>query len=158
MRSIEKIANDINRDYELKNPLFIAVLNGAFMFAADLLKHIQIECDISFVKYSSYSGTTSTGNVTELIGLDVSPYQRHVIILEDIVDSGATIDLLRRSIYTRQPIDVKIATLFFKKVSYTMNIPISYSGIEVPNKFIIGYGLDIDGKGRNLRDVYQLED
>jgi len=154
--SIEKVAKQINKDYEGKNPLFIIVLNGAFMFASDLLKKINIDCQITFVKLSSYVGTKSTHLVRELIGLDESLSGRQVIVVEDIIDTGITMANTIPKLMKLQADDVKIATLLFKPNAFQKDYPIDYIGIEIPNDFIVGYGLDYDGFGRNLPDIYKI--
>ncbi|HQO50970.1 MAG TPA: hypoxanthine phosphoribosyltransferase [Bacteroidales bacterium] len=155
-RAIRKVADQINRDYAGKNPLFLIVLNGAFMFAAELFKNVEIECEISFVKLSSYHGTESTSVVRELIGLDHSVSGRNIVLVEDIIDSGLTmlftIDKLRKL----EAADVKIATLLFKPKAFKYDYPIDYIGIEIPNDFIIGYGLDYNEHARNLPDIYRI--
>jgi hypoxanthine phosphoribosyltransferase len=151
------IARKIDRDFKNQNPLFLAVLNGSFLFAADLLKKIKIECEISFIKVSSYSGTTSTGKINTLIGVNENLHKRPVIILEDIVDSGNTLEAVVREIQKHNPATVRIATLFFKPEAYRKKIALDYVGIKVPNKFLVGYGLDHNGLGRNLKDIYALQ-
>lgn len=154
---IDEVAERINKDLEGTKPLFLAVLNGSFLFAADLMKRLTIDCEISFVKVSSYSGTSSTGAVKQLIGLSESLKDRTVVVLEDIVDTGLTLESLRGQILKMEPKELKFATLLFKPEAYTRNIPIDYIGMEVPNLFLVGYGLDYDGLGRNLEDIYVLE-
>src|SRR5262249_16296791 len=139
------------------NPLFLAVLNGSFLFAADLLRKVKIECEISFIKVSSYSGTASTGKINALIGVSENLNKRPVIILEDIVDSGSTLETVMSEIKKHNPDGVSVATLFFKPEAYKKKISLDYVGLKVPNKFLVGYGLDYDGKGRNLKDIYALE-
>ena len=164
---IEEVVSDlaatINRDYADKKPLFIAVLNGSFVFAADLLRKISIPCNISFVKFSSYSGTSTTSKVKELIGLNEDISGRHVILVEDIVDTGITMDLLLADLKKHKPADVKIACFChkpdaFKKSFPVEPFPIDYIGMNIPNEFIVGYGLDYDGFGRNLPDIYKITD
>ncbi len=154
--SIAKLATRINADYKGKNPLFIIVLNGAFMFASDLLKMVHIDCEITFVKLSSYVGTSSTHTVRELIGLDESLAGRHVIVVEDIIDTGITMANTIPKLQHLKAEDVKIATLLFKPNAFQKDFPIEYIGIEIPNDFIVGYGLDYDGLGRNLADIYKI--
>ena len=155
---IKVIANELNEDYKDKNPLFIVVLNGAFMFASDLFKELTIEAEICFIKLASYKGTKSTGNVITSIGLDEPLKNRHVIIVEDIVDTGNTIEELKAILKQHKVKHFKIATLFLKPEAYKKDIKLDYVGIRIPNKFIVGYGLDYDGLGRNLKDVYQLSE
>lgn len=154
--AIKQVANQINRDLEGLNPLFIVVLNGAFMFAADLFKEIEVSCEVSFVKLSSYSGTQSTNTVRELIGLDENVNGRNVILLEDIIDSGLTIAYTVQKLKNLGAADVKIATLLFKPDAFKKDYHIDYVGMEISNKFIIGYGLDYDEHGRNFPDIYQI--
>ncbi|MCD6090835.1 MAG: hypoxanthine phosphoribosyltransferase [Bacteroidales bacterium] len=155
-KAVQKVADKINIDYEGKNPLFLVVLNGAFIFASDLLKKVTINCEISFVKLSSYSGTESTHIVRELIGLDEILTDRYVIVVEDIIDTGITMENTIQKLKHLQAADVKIATLLFKPKSFRKNYNIDYIGMEIPNGFIVGYGLDYDGLGRNLPDIYKV--
>jgi len=155
---IKELATEINKEYQGKRPLFIAILNGSFMFASDLFKEITIDAEICFIKLASYKGTRSTGNVITSIGLDEPLKDRHVVIIEDIVDTGNTLVELKELFKQQNVKHFKIATLFFKPEAYTKDIKIDYVGIRIPNKFIVGYGLDYDGLGRNLPEVYQLKD
>ncbi|MEI6455181.1 MAG: hypoxanthine phosphoribosyltransferase, partial [bacterium] len=148
--AIQKIADGINRDYRDKNPLLLALLNGAFIFASDLMRKLAIPCEISFVKYSSYAGVKSTNEVKELIGLGEEITGRHIIVVEDIVDTGITMDHLLADIRKRNPADVKIACFCFKPAAFKKSFPIDYLGLSIPNDFIVGYGLDYNGHGRNL--------
>ena len=154
--TVQKIAGEINRDYAGKNPLFIAILNGSFVFAADLIRKITIPCQISFVKLSSYAGTSTSGNVKELIGLNEDIQGRHVVILEDIVDTGITLDQLLKDLQKFEPADVKLACFTFKKEAFQKTFHIDYLGMTIPNDFVVGYGLDYDGYGRNLPDIYKI--
>ena len=154
--TVQKMAEEISRDYEGKNPLFLAILNGSFVFAADLIRKITIPCQISFVKLSSYSGTATTANVIELIGLNEDIRGRHVIIVEDIVDTGITLDGLLDSLGKAGPASVKLACFTFKKEAFRKSFRIDYLGMTIPNDFIVGYGLDYDGYGRNLPDIYKI--
>jgi hypoxanthine phosphoribosyltransferase len=156
--AVVRIAGSINRDMNGKNPLFLVVLNGAFMFAADLFKHITIPCEISFVKLSSYIGTKTTSAVRELIGLDEVLHDRSVVILEDIIDTGITMGFTREKLKKLEASEVRIATLLFKPGAFTMNYEIDYTGMEIPNEFIVGYGLDYNGRGRNYPDIYKIID
>jgi hypoxanthine phosphoribosyltransferase len=153
---INKLAADINRDYAGKRPLFIAILNGSFMFASDLFKELTIEAEICFIKLASYKGTTSTGNVITSIGLDESLKGRHVVIVEDIVDTGKTLHEFLPQLFNQQPATLKIAALLHKPDALVYPIKIDYLGFNVPDKFLLGYGLDFDGLGRNLKEIYQL--
>ena len=154
--SIEQVANQINADYKGEDVVFVGVLNGAFMFASDLMKDIKLECEISFVKVQSYKGTSSTGNVHELIGLTTDVKNKHVIIVEDIVDSGLTLNKLYSMIDHHSPKSVEVATLLYKPEAFKGKYPPKYVGIEIPNKFIVGFGLDYLEAGRNSRDIYQI--
>ncbi|HYG52542.1 MAG TPA: hypoxanthine phosphoribosyltransferase [Flavobacteriales bacterium] len=154
--AIGTCAQKINAEYEGKNPVFVAVLNGSFMFAADLLKKITVECEISFVKLASYHGISSTGSVTELIGFTENVEGRHVIILEDIVDTGLTLEKVLAIFSHKNCASVKVATLLLKPEAYKKDQKIDYACMEIPNAFIVGYGLDYDGLGRNLKDIYRV--
>ncbi|MEP6676351.1 MAG: hypoxanthine phosphoribosyltransferase [Ferruginibacter sp.] len=155
---IKKLAEQINRDYEGLKPLFIPILNGSFMFASDLFKAISIEAEICFIKLASYKGTKSTGNVITSIGLDEPLNGRHIIIVEDIVDTGKTLSDFLPQLYNQQPASIKIAALLHKPEALVYPLTIDYLGFSVPNKFLLGYGLDYDGLGRNIPEIYQLED
>ena len=153
-QAIEVVAKKINKDFKNKKPIFISVLNGSFLFTADLIKKVTIECEISFIKISSYSGTQSTGNMNTLIGLKEDLKGRNVVVLEEMVDSGNTIEKVIGELKKLNPESLKIATLFFKPEAYKKNIKLDYIGMDVPNDFLVGYGLDYDGLGRNLQDIY----
>jgi hypoxanthine phosphoribosyltransferase len=153
---IKRVATEINNDYKDKRPLFIAILNGAFMFASDLFKEISIEAEICFIKLASYRGVTSTGQVVTAIGLDVDLVGRDVIILEDIVDTGKTLSHLLPQLNHHNPSSLKIIALLQKPEALIYPIKIDYLGFAVPNKFLLGFGLDYDGLGRNLKEIYQL--
>lgn len=153
---IDTLAADLNRDYAGKRPLFIAILNGSFMFAADLFKALTIEAEICFIKLASYKGTKSTGNVITSIGLDEPLNGRHVVIVEDIVDTGKTLHEFLPQLFNQQPASLKIAALLHKPEALAHPVKIDYLGFNVPNKFLLGYGLDFDGLGRNLKEIYQL--
>ncbi len=155
-RQIKSIAEKINKDYEGKRPLFIAILNGSFMFASDLFKYLTIEAEISFIKLASYKGTKSTGNVITSIGLDEPLKGRHIIILEDIVDTCKTLFEFLPQLRDQQPASLKIAALLHKPDALKYQLEIDYLGFNVPNKFLIGFGLDYDGLARNLGEIYQL--
>ncbi len=156
--AIQEMARRITDDHAEETPVFIGVLNGAFMVVSDLVKHFRGQCEVQFVKMASYEGTASTGTVQELIGLFSDLSGRSVILVEDIVDTGATIVALKAMLKEHNPKHVKIATLFLKPEVYYKDVRLDYVGIRIPNKFIVGYGLDYDGLGRNLPDVYQLAD
>ena len=153
---IQSVADQINHDLIGKNPLFLVVLNGAFMFASELFKRLTIPCEISFVKLSSYSGTETTNVVRELIGLDHSLEGRHVIIVEDIVDTGHTIKYTIQKLKDLKATDVRIATMMFKPKSFQYDYPIDDKAMDIDDDFIIGYGLDYDQQGRNLPDIYKI--
>jgi hypoxanthine phosphoribosyltransferase len=155
-RAIKKVADEITRDMAGKNPLFLILLNGAFMFAAELFKHVSIECEISFVKLSSYAGTASTSVVRELIGLDHSVAGRNVVLVEDIIDTGLTLFYTTEKLKKLEARDVKIATMLFKPKAFEQHYPIDYIGLEIPNDFIVGYGLDYNEHARNLPDIYRI--
>ncbi|UYW01552.1 hypoxanthine phosphoribosyltransferase [Flavobacterium agricola] len=156
-KAVANMVAQIQRDYVGRTPLFIGVLNGSILVMADILKKYQGNCEVSFVKLSSYQGTQSTETVKKLIGLQTEIYNRDVIVVEDIVDTGNTVETIEQLLKTHQPKSVKYATLFLKPEAYHGAIPIDYVGIEIENKFIVGYGLDYDELGRNLPDVYQLK-
>ena len=156
LEQVHILAKKINHDLKGQNPLFICVLNGSFIFAADLLKKINIDCGISFIKLASYQGTSSTGDVKTLVGLDGDIKNRVVVIIEDIVDTGNTIVALVNQLSAYNPKDIKIATLLYKPDAYDKNIKIDYIALKVPNDFLVGYGLDYDGLGRNLESIYSL--
>ena len=155
-KEIKRVAAQINHDYAGKRPLFLGVLNGSFMFVADLLKNIELECEISFVKFSSYQGTETTGQVREVIGLSESLEGRDVIILEDIVDTGHTMHKMMQSLKNSNPASVEIASLFVKPARLQVPVDVKYALFTIPDRFIVGYGLDYDGLGRNLPDVYDV--
>ena len=154
--AVEKIAAQINLEMKDQNPLFLVILNGAFIFASDLLKKINIPCEVSFVKLSSYIGTKSTSVVRELIGLDQVPEDRTVVILEDIIDTGITMGVTTEKLKKLGAKEVRIATLLFKPEAFKMNFEIDYIGIKIPNDFIVGYGLDYNGYGRNYPEIYKI--
>ena len=154
---VEVMADNMNNDFKDKNPLFLCILNGSFMFAAEVFKRISLlDAEISFVKLASYSGTSTTGTVKELIGLNEDLTGRTVVVLEDIVDSGITIAKTIEQIKTKNPLEIKIATLLLKPDALQVKVQLDYIGIEIPNDFIVGYGLDYDGRGRNLIDIYKV--
>ena len=155
-KRIAELAADINRDYEGKRPLFIAILNGSFMFASDLFKHLTIDAEICFIKLVSYKGMKSSGHITTAIGLDQDLYGRDVIIIEDIVDTGKTLGYFLPKLEHQQPASLKIAALLHKPEAPVHPLTIDYIGFSIPNKFVVGYGLDYDGCGRNLKQIYQV--
>ncbi|MFN5479597.1 MAG: hypoxanthine phosphoribosyltransferase [Chitinophagaceae bacterium] len=156
--AIESIANRINTEYQDKNPLFIPILNGSFMFASDLFKRITIPAEISFIKLASYKGTHSTGNVITAIGLETEIYQRHVIVIEDIVDTGKTMSVFLPQLTHQQPQSLKVCALLHKKAATIHPMQIDYLGFEIPNLFVVGYGLDYNGQGRNLDSIFQVDE
>jgi hypoxanthine phosphoribosyltransferase len=156
LERIAQLAAQIDKDYAEKRPLFIAILNGSFMFASDLFKYISIEAEICFIKLASYKGTKSTGQVITAIGLDTDIVDRHVIVLEDIIDTGKTMNEFLPQLQHQQPASLKIAALLHKPEATVYPITIDYLGFSVPDKFLLGYGLDYDGLGRNLKEIYQL--
>ncbi len=153
---VSRVAAEINRDYEGKKPLFIAILNGAFMFASDLLKKVTVEAEITFIKLASYKGIKSTGKVVNAIGLDADLHRRDVIIVEDIVDTGKTLFHFLPQLEHQHPTSLKIASLLHKPDALIHPLKIDYLGFTIPDKFVIGYGLDYDGLGRNIKEIYQL--
>ncbi len=153
---VREVAQQMSRDLEGKNPLFLAVLNGAFIFAADLMREMTIPCEISFVKLASYQGTTSTGSIKEVIGINEDLSGRTVVIVEDIVESGLTIKRMMEQLGTRNPASVQVCTLFFKPEKLKEELKLDYVAFSIPNDFILGYGLDYDQQGRQLKDVYSL--
>lgn len=153
---VKAVADRISHDMEGKKPLLLAVLNGSFVFAADLMRHITIPCEISFVKLASYEGTVSTGKVVEVMGLNEDITGRDVIIVEDIVDTGKTMERMLDTLGTRNPNSLHICTLLLKPEKLKIPLNIEYAAMEIPNDFIVGYGLDYDQEGRNLRDIYTL--
>lgn len=156
LAQIDKVAERINEDLKDKNPLFLAILNGSFMFASDLMKRVTIPCEISFVKLASYQGTTSTGKVKEVIGINEDLTGRTVVIVEDIIESGTTMKQIIESLGTRNPASVHICSLFVKPDRLKIELNIDYTVMNIGNDFIVGYGLDYDQHGRNLRDLYVL--
>lgn len=154
---VSQLAAMINTDYFEKRPVFIGVLNGSFFFMADLLKHVSIECELSFMKVSSYSGTQTTGQVKELIGLSFDIAGRDVIIVEDIVDTGDTAVYIMNELKKKNPASIRFATILFKPKALKQNFKPDYVGFEIAPDFVVGYGLDYDGLGRNLNDIYRLK-
>jgi hypoxanthine phosphoribosyltransferase len=153
-KRIELLAEEINKDYDGKTPIFLPVLNGSFMFAADLIKRLTIDCRISFTKVSSYNGTTSSGQIKSLIGYDESMFNQDIVIVEDIVDTGLTLQKILDELKGLGAKSVETVTLLRKKAARDKNIPVKYIGFELEEEFVVGYGLDYDGLGRNLKDLY----
>jgi len=156
--AIAKMAQEVAADLDQEIPLFVGVLNGAFMVVSDFMKHYQKNCEVSFVKMASYEGMSTTNEVKKLIGINQDLTGRTVVIIEDIVDTGNTLVELKAMFEAQNVKELKIATLFLKPEAYTKDIKIDYIGIEIPNKFIVGFGLDYDGLGRNIPEIYQLAD
>ncbi len=155
---VKELARQISSDYEGKKPLILAVLNGSFMFAADLFRNLDIEAEISFIKLASYKGTTSSGNVITAIGLEESIHERHIILLEDIIDTGKTLHEFIPQLQHQGPASIKIAALLTKPEALKYPVHADYTGFSIPNKFVVGYGLDYDGLGRNIPEIFQVEE
>jgi hypoxanthine phosphoribosyltransferase len=153
---VKELAAALSRDYRDKNPIFIAILNGAFIFAADLFKALSIDAEISFIKLASYKGMKSSGQVITAIGLDIEIFDRHVVILEDIVDTGKTLHEFLPQLWHQQPASIRITALLHKPDAMTYPLTVDYAGFEIPDKFVVGYGLDYNGLGRNTPAIYQL--
>lgn len=156
--NISRVAKQMNEELADKNPLFIGVLNGSFMFIGDLMKYVTIPCEVTFIKFASYEGTHSTGTVKEIFGLTESVEGRTVVILEDIVDTGRTMERLIADLQKKNPAEIKIASLLVKPEAIVCDVTVDYTVMEIPNDFIVGYGLDYDGFGRNLKDIYVIND
>lgn len=156
--ALRRMAAEIGRDYADSRPLFISILNGSFIFAADLFRHLDFPAEISFIKLASYKGTRSTGHVITSIGLDDDVYGRDVIIVEDIIDTGRTLHQFLPQLEHQQPRSLRICALLHKKEATVHPVEISYLGFTIPDRFVVGYGLDYDGLGRNLPEIYQLAD
>jgi hypoxanthine phosphoribosyltransferase len=156
LEAVARMAADLDRELMGKDPIFLAVLNGAFIFASDLFKMLQMPCSISFVKMASYEGDQSSGKVKELIGVAENLEGKHIVVLEDIIDSGLTMQSLLKTLESKNPASLRIATLLYKPDAFKGDFKIDHIGITIPNDFIVGYGLDYDGYGRNLRDIYTL--
>ena len=154
--AVLKMADQLNKDFAGKTPLIVPILNGSFMFASDLVKELNCQCEISFIKASSYRGTTSTGELTSLIGLNEDIKGRDIILVEDIIDTGHTLAKIVPATLALGPASVSVATLLFKPKALKVELKIDYTGIEIPNEFIVGYGLDYNGLGRNLKEIYQV--
>lgn len=156
MQQVRRVAGEINKDYEGQQPLFLVVLNGAFVFAADLMREISVPAEVSFVKLASYEGTSSTGTVREVIGLNTDITGRPIIIVEDIVESGITMAHMIETLKKQNPKSIDICTLLVKPEKLEVKLDIRYTAMEIPNDFILGYGLDYDGLGRGLKDIYTI--
>ncbi len=153
---ISDMADSMKRDLEGRDVIFMAILNGAFMFAAELIKHIPPNCQITFLKLASYAGTSSTGTVKRLIGINEDIHHKTVVILEDIVDTGITLEHIIRQLKGYEPDQIRVATLLHKPDAYLKDIKLDYVGLEIPNDFVVGFGLDYEGFGRNLPDIYRV--
>ncbi|TAE88995.1 MAG: hypoxanthine phosphoribosyltransferase [Bacteroidetes bacterium] len=151
---IQEIALELNERYNAQRPIFLTVLNGAFIFAADLMREITIECELSFVKIASYSGTKSTETIKQLIGFNENMENRHIIVIEDIIDTGLSMKHILEQLEQLKPASVAVVTLLLKKEALKHHVQVDYVGFEIANKFVLGYGLDFDGLGRNLPDIY----
>jgi hypoxanthine phosphoribosyltransferase len=158
LKAVREVGEAINRDLAHKNPLFICVLNGAFMFAGDLMKTVSVPCEITFIKLSSYDGLYTTGSVKEIIGLNESVVGRTVVVVEDIVDTGLTMERILDSLYAKGATEIRIATFLQKPDALQRDITVDYVAMKIPNDFIVGYGLDYDGYGRNMKDIYTVVD
>ena len=156
LKKVQVVADRLNKDYEDKDPVFLAVLNGSFIFAADLMRAVTVPSEISFVKYASYEGTTSTGSMKTLMGINQALEGRHVVIVEDIVDSGFTMKHMIEDLKQKNPASIEICSLLVKPGNLKVDLDIKYAVMEIPNDFIVGYGLDYDQEGRNLRDIYTI--
>ena len=156
LKKVQAVADRLNEDYAEKCPVFLAVLNGSFIFAADLMRAVTIPSEISFVKYASYVGTSSTGNMKTLMGVNQDLEGRHVVIVEDIVDSGHTMAHMIEDLKQKHPASIEICSLLVKPGNLKVDLDIKYAVMEIPNDFIVGYGLDYDQEGRNLRDIYTI--
>ena len=158
LKEVSRIAMEMNHDLAKKDPIFLGILNGAFMFASDLYKQLNFPCQISFLKLASYSGTKSTGSVKQLIGINRELRDRVVVVLEDIVDTGVTLETIIRQLSGFEPAEIRVATLLHKPEACVKEVKLDYVGMEIPNNFILGYGLDYNGYGRNIKEIYQLVD
>lgn len=156
-QTVREMADQLNLDYKDKTPLFLPILNGSFMFAADLIKQVEVPCRVSFVKLSSYVGTASSGQIRSVIGLEESLFNQHIVIVEDIIDTGLTLTKLVEDLKNLGAKSVEIAALLRKQPARAKNISAKYVGFEIENEFVLGYGLDYDGLGRNLKDIYQAK-
>lgn len=157
IQAIDRIAGQINKDLDGKDPLFVCVLNGSFMFAAELMKKVTIPSEISFVRMASYQGVKSTGKIKEIYGLEEDIQDRTIVIVEDIVDTGHTMSLILDQLACQNPKELKVATLLFKPAALKADVKLDYVALEIPNDFIVGFGLDYDGYGRNLADIYKIK-
>lgn len=157
LQAVDRIAEQMNKDLEGKDPLFVCILNGSFMFAAELMKRVTVPSEISFVRMASYQGTQSTGKIKEIYGLEEDIKGRTIVIIEDIVDTGHTMSLILDQLACDEPKEIKVATLLFKPEALKCDVKIDYVALEIPSDFIVGFGLDYDGYGRNLADIYKIK-
>ena len=155
-QQIKRVADEINRDYARQEPVFLAVLNGSFVFAADLLREVNLPCEISFVKLASYQGTNTTGSIREIIGLNIDITGRPVIIVEDIVDTGLTMAHMLETLQPQNPASIAICTLLLKPEKLQVSLDVRYCCKQIPDDFVVGFGLDYDGFGRNTKDIYTI--
>ena len=153
---VKEVAEQINKDFENEDPIFMGILNGSFMFASDLYKNITIDSQITFLKLASYQGTASSGKIKRLIGINEDIKDKTVLVIEDIVDTGNTLDSIIKQLRGYEPKEIKIVTLLYKPKAYTKDFTIDYHCFSIPNDFILGYGLDYDGYGRNLKNIYKI--
>ena len=154
--AVEEMARRMNKELKGKKVFFIGILNGCFMFAADLVKHLDLDCTITFLKLASYQGTSSTGKIQRLIGLNEDIKDQIVVVLEDIVDTGITLNFIQKQLRGYEPAEIKLATLLYKPEACRQDVSLDYVGIEIPDDFVVGYGLDYNGCGRNLRQIYTV--
>ncbi|MCR5181332.1 MAG: hypoxanthine phosphoribosyltransferase [Bacteroidaceae bacterium] len=155
-KEVSRVAAEINRDMQGKEPVFLPVLNGSFIFAADLLRQISLPCEVSFIKLASYQGTQTSGTIREVIGLNTDITGRHVVIVEDIIDSGLTMAHMIETLEKQNPASISVCSLLVKPSALKVQVPIHYHALDIPNDFIVGYGLDYNGFGRNTKDIYTL--
>ncbi|GGF46518.1 hypoxanthine phosphoribosyltransferase [Echinicola rosea] len=154
---VKALGRMLSQDYDGKSPLVLGILNGAFMFLSDLMKEVSVPLEVSFIKIASYEAMKSTGNVQELVGLKEDVQDRHIIIVEDIVDTGRSMEHLKGLLQAKSPASIAVVSLLLKPEALLTEVAVDYVGFEIPNKFVVGYGLDYDGYGRNLREIYQLK-
>ena len=155
-KRIAELGEQITKDYQGKHPVFLVVLKGAFLFAADLIRNVKLDCEITFIRVGSYEGTQSTGVVRSILGLSEKIHDKHLVVIEDIVDTGNTIVHLLDELKKSHPLDIRVATLLLKPAALKHNLQVDYIGFSVPNDFLVGYGLDYDGLGRNLDEIYKI--
>lgn len=156
-KRIRELGKEISENLAGKDPIFIVILNGAFLFASDLIKEIDTPCQLSFIKVASYSGTESSGEIKHLIGLNEPLHNRHIVVMDDIIDTGLTMKIVLGKIGLLGPASISVASLLLKENSFGKQFEVDYTGFTIPNHFVVGYGLDLDGYGRNLKDIYKLD-